>query len=105
MKYRVRSNHGDLPDLVEQLVQREIDAYDQRCGNAVRSGEIRLYELPDASSEPMKCCLVEVALRGSGVICVTAIERRWVEAVREAFRKLWRDTPAVIEGAESLRRD
>jgi hypothetical protein len=92
VKYRVRSNGCELPQLVEQLVQRELSAYDERHGRAVRSGEVRFYAFGEAATEPMKCCLIEVSLRQRGTLCVTNIDRRWIEVVRQAFRNLTRAT-------------
>jgi hypothetical protein len=97
MKYRLRCNLSDVPQLVEQLVERELDVYERSWGGFVAAGEVRLYEYGHALTEPMKCCLIEAALRDGTTVCVTGIERRWTEVVRDAFRKLERDMHAVAD--------
>lgn len=45
MKYRVRCNLADAPQVVDQMVWQELIAFDRRHGYLVSGGEVRLYAI------------------------------------------------------------
>ena len=87
MKYRVTRNVSELPPAADQVLSRELRAFDLRLGHLVLRGEVRLYEVA-TDPEPMKCCMIGMKTGNAEDLVATSVGDRWTEAIRDAFQRL-----------------